>query len=170
MQRTHGFSGNRLTRALRTGAIALAAGAIIALAMQPTHGETLEEQNRRWHEETFGSPPPKVGPQEVDLPPEAIAALPEPFISGLWEHKIEVTLTLMLSQTHQDLIFESMGAVLGQAPVLQAWRENKLPSIARAANEMAIWGCGFYNREAVGPIYETQESFIVVLTYACALP
>lgn len=38
MQRTHGFSGNRLTRALRAGTTALAATAIIVLAMQPTHG------------------------------------------------------------------------------------------------------------------------------------
>ena len=38
MQRTHGFSGNRLTRALRAGATALAAAGMLALAMQPTHG------------------------------------------------------------------------------------------------------------------------------------
>ena len=38
MQQTHGFSGNRLTRALRAGAIALTAGVIFALALQPTHG------------------------------------------------------------------------------------------------------------------------------------
>ena len=147
MQRTHGFS-DRLNRALRAGVVALAAGAIFALVMKPTHG----------------------GAQEGGLPPEAIAALPEPFISGLWEHKLEVTLTLMLSQTHQDLIYESMGAALGQAPVLQAWAEGKLPSLAQAADETAAWGCDFYKREAIGPIYQTQDAFIVVLTYACALP
>ena len=38
MQRTHGFSGNWLTHGIRAGATALAAGAIFALAMQPTHG------------------------------------------------------------------------------------------------------------------------------------
>lgn len=38
MQRTHGFSGNRLTRALRAAATALAAAGMFALAMQPTHG------------------------------------------------------------------------------------------------------------------------------------
>ena len=38
MPSTHGFSGNRLTRALRAGVIALAAAGIFALAMQPTHG------------------------------------------------------------------------------------------------------------------------------------
>ena len=38
MLRTHGFSGNRLTRELRAGATALAAASIFALAIQPTHG------------------------------------------------------------------------------------------------------------------------------------
>ena len=38
MQRRHGFSGIRPAHALRAGAIALGAGVIFALAMQPTHG------------------------------------------------------------------------------------------------------------------------------------
>lgn len=38
MQRTHGLSGNRLTRALRAGVIALTTGVVFALAMQPTRG------------------------------------------------------------------------------------------------------------------------------------
>ena len=49
-------------RGLRRGAVAFAAGTVFALAMHPMHGGAQDEP------------------------------LPEPFISGLWEHKLEITI------------------------------------------------------------------------------
>lgn len=144
MQRTHGFSGNRLTRALRAGAIALSAGAIFALAMlQPKHG----------------------GAQDF--------VISEPFISGIWEHKVEVSVVFPspanLEETAQLAL--ATGLAGGWHAV---WEDGTHPEIGEAqakANETAIWACDFYKREAIGPLYEEAvDALRRVLTYACALP
>lgn len=139
MQKTHGFWANRGARGIRVAATALGAGVILALAMQPTLG----------------------GAEDFSLP--------EPFISALWEHKIEVTVSFQHS--HYDLSGDVGKRI--ENPHAKEWARGELPTVRQAANDAAVWGCGFYNRDAVGPIFQTTEADIAfvnhTLTYACAL-
>ena len=130
MQRTH-------ARGIRTGAVALAAGMVFALAMQPMHGGAQDEP------------------------------LPEPFVSGLWEHKLEITINW------EAQLPVTADAVRKNRQVSRCWRngtEAAFRPSGRLLTIWRIWGCGFYKRDAVGPIYQSQtDVLIIVLTYACAI-
>ena len=94
--------------------------------------------------------------------------IPEPFVSGLWEHKIEVTVKFYIPEVSAEQTFV---AALAENPYHREWLEGGLSDVRQAANDEAVWSCEFYNREAVGPIYETHpDKFTIILTYACALP
>ena len=130
MQRTH-------ARGIRTGAVALAAGMVFALAMQPMHGGAQDEP------------------------------LPEPFVSGLWEHKLEITINW---EAQLPVTADAVKKNRQSLQMLAEWNRGGLPTVRQAADDLAIWGCGFYKRDAVGPIYQSQtDVLIIVLTYACAI-
>ena len=93
--------------------------------------------------------------------------LPEPFVSGLWEHKLEITISL---EAQLPVTADVVKKTRQSFQMLAEWNRGGFPTVRQAADDLAIWGCSFYKRDAVGPVYQSQtDVFIIVLTYACAM-
>jgi hypothetical protein len=118
--------------------------------------------------------------------PSPLYPVPVPFVTGLWEHKIEVTVPFPMFDeataaelTAEDLVElgmasipkadQSLGSMI-QNPHLREWQKGGLHEVRQAANDQAVRACNWYNRDAYGPVYESYpDTTTIILTYACGL-
>ena len=77
------------------------------------------------------------------------------WVSGFWEHKVEISW----------VFFDSAADLYTQ------WKQGNLPGVQQSLDDHAIWACGWYRREAVGPVSSKSSANLAGTNiYACALP
>ena len=87
----------------------------------------------------------------------------ETFISNIWEHKVEV-------QTWIPANYLDILAIATNPDEASIKIEELLAAAENDRTEWAVMACGFYGRDAFGPLSRSEADLRYTYLYACALP